>query len=119
MSLEAIAESVEERKYNIASNAISPRSPSGVRRALEHQIEISEKQQENEWTACCCPQKTDKRLLQFSAKLVISLVVLGVSLHELVTADPCDGLIPFWSSLVSFIIGLNTNNTNQKQKNKG
>ena len=74
-------------------------SPALEERRLEIQLE-------NEYSSCCSRSgTTDKRLIQYASRFSISVLSLVFAGVQLVRASECDGLIPFYSSLITFILG--------------
>ena len=81
------------------------RSPSLVKRVIDYKIEKEQKQLENEWHSCLTGRKTDRRLLSYISKLLISIGVLSFSCVQIIRAGPCDSNLPLYSSLITFVIG--------------
>ena len=98
---------------------LQPNRDSGSTRKkkLQHEIEIEDNQYNDQWNSCCSKTgTTDRRLIEFSCRMVLSTIALSVSLYSLVVAGPCDPLIPFWSSIIAFVLGLNVNNNPREKK---
>ena len=94
------------------NESLAPRSPSTEKRIIEHKINVEDRKYADEWASCCCPAgKTDRRLLEFVARAFISTTTLVFSFYQLIKANECDPLVPFYSSLVTFILGLHFNNS--------
>ena len=49
--------------------------------------------------------KTDARLIRYGSKFSLSILTLGFACVQLIRAGPCDSLVPFYSSLITFILG--------------
>ena len=86
------------------------------RRRIEHKISLEDIEVENNWNSCCSNQPTDSRLLKFITRFSISLLTLSMSFYGLVNAKECDNLVPFWSGLITFVVGLNINPEDRKFK---
>lgn len=91
-------------------------SPSFEKKKLEHQIEIEDKKYEDNYNSCCSEKGTDKRLLQWVAKFSISMLTLGFAMYGILTSDECDPLTSFYTSLISFILGMGSNNLLKEKK---
>ena len=92
-------------------------SHSGEKRVLEHKINVEDNDLENHWDSCCSKTgRTDRRLIEFSARFFLSVVMMSVSVYAILTADECDSIVPFWCSIISFVLGLNTPNTQNNKK---
>ena len=59
----------------------------------------------NEYTSCCSKRRTDKRLLQYASRFTISILMLGFASIQIIRSHDCDALVPFYTSLITFIIG--------------
>ena len=56
--------------------------------------------------SCCFKGKTDRRILEFIARYTISLSILCFSFTMIATnQDPCNGQIPFYTSLITLVCG--------------
>lgn len=82
---------------------------------LDHEIKLQDKQYEDHWRSCV-GITTDRRLLEFGARFLISITVLTFSLVQLTQED--NDLQTYWCSLITFIVGLNTNNSPENKKLK-
>ena len=60
---------------------------------------------ENQYTSCCSPRKTDKRLLLFSAQLGVSVVVLLFSSSMIAMKSENPIHVSIISSVLSFWLG--------------
>ena len=61
---------------------------------------------ENEYSTCCSRTgKTDARLIKYASKFAISLLMLAFASIQLVRSYECDALVPFYTSLITFILG--------------
>ena len=81
-------------------------SPTIKKRRAEFDLKLREEKYENEYTTCCSKTgKTDKRLIQYASKFSLSLIVIAFACVQLIRADPCDSLVPYYSSLITFILG--------------
>lgn len=85
-------------------------SPSPGKRALtltpETKRRIITAEYNNEYTCCCTDAKTDRRLLDFTSKYILSLFILGFACYNISVAKECDSLVPFYSSLITFVLGV-------------
>ena len=67
----------------------------------------------------CCGKTVDRRLIQLSASLILSIGVLSVSFYELTNSSDCDSLNSFYIGLISSIISVwITNSNSNSKKNK-
>lgn len=74
------------------------------RRRLE--LALEKKEYDDTYQTCCTKSgRTDRRLLEWAFTSTVSLVVISFSMYKLATAADCDALIPFWSSLITYILG--------------
>ena len=95
---------------NIASGPPSPlllaqQLELGRKRDLQ-EIKLAEQKYSDEWSTCCSRSgRTDRRLIQFSVKFILSMAVLGFAGVQLATAGPCDSQTSFYSSLFTFVLG--------------
>lgn len=96
----------------------TPRSPSLERRRIEQELAIKHERYENEYSTCCTKSgKTDKRLILFTSKFGMSLLILGFAGYQIMGAGECDGLLPWYTSLITLIVSVwvkPTTNTSQK-----
>ena len=82
-------------------------SPSNEKRVLDLELKLKEERYDNEYSTCCSRSgKTDKRLIHYGSKFSLSLAVIGFACYQLVTADECDSLVPWYTSIVTMIIGV-------------
>jgi hypothetical protein len=71
----------------------------------QHAID-PETRYENEYSTCCSRTgKTDARLISYASRFTISLLMLGFASIQLVRSHECDSLIPFYSSLITCVLG--------------
>lgn len=73
-------------------------------RRLEHALQMEDIQAENQLATCCGSGRTDRRLLQYAGKLTVSIITLTFCFVQLIR-EPESGLLPFYSSLITFVIG--------------
>lgn len=84
---------------------LSPASPSLERRRIVQELEIKQDRYENEYNTCCTSSgKTDKRLIQYASKFTMSIVILTFAGYQIMTLTPGDGLLPWYTSLVTMIM---------------
>lgn len=81
-----------------------PRSPSIVKRILDHKIEIENEEQKNKMQTCC-NTTSDKRLLLFIASFSISSILLIFSCYKLSQEIPCSSET-LYVGILTMIIGL-------------
>ena len=81
---------------------IDRRSPSGEKRRME----LEDKKFDTKYNSCCSDSPTDKRLLDYGAKLTISLMTLGFSFYQITRADDCDPLLSVYTSFITLILGV-------------
>jgi hypothetical protein len=88
------------------------------RKRAEQELELKHKRYENEYSTCCTKTgKTDKRLILFTSKFSMSLLILGFAGYQIMRAGECDGLLPWYTSLITLIVSVwvkPTTNTSQK-----
>jgi len=95
-----------EEEEEVKLNVHTPTSPTMKKRREEVNLKLQEERYENEYTTCCSKTgKTDKRLIQYASKFSLSLLVITFACVQLIRAEPCDGLVPFYSSLITFVMG--------------
>ena len=83
-------------------------SNSSIRKQrIQHEIDRQDKQFDTEYSSCCAKSgKTDKRLLDYGAKMTLSLLVLGFSFYQIiVNNDKCDPNAPIYTSFITMIVG--------------
>ena len=100
----------EEVKLNVHTT-----SPTIKKRRAEVDLKLREEKYENEYTTCCSKHKTDRRLIQYASKFTISLIVLAFSCVQIYRADPCDGNLPLYSSLLTMVLGAWIKQTNDNK----
>lgn len=80
-------------------------SPTIKKRRLNIALDIEKQRYENEYTTCCSRTgRTDARLIRYGSKFSLSVLVIGVSFYQILNADPCDPLIPWFCSLISGVL---------------
>ena len=95
-------------------------SPTIKRKRVDLELQLEEKRYENEYSSCCASSgKTDARLIRYISKTGISILVLTFAGIQLVRAGPCDSLVPFYTSLITMVVGsyikLEGNNKQEKK----
>jgi len=75
------------------------------KRRLELEIEMEKKEYNDTYRTCCSDRTTDARLLTWAAKFSMSMLALCFSATQIVRAEPCDTVLPFYTSLITFILG--------------
>jgi hypothetical protein len=72
---------------------------------------------ENEYSTCCSRTgKTDARLINYASKFTVSILMLGFASIQLVRSHDCDTLIPFYTSLITFVLGVWVKSDTGKKK---
>lgn len=97
--------------------SIMTSSPTLKRKKFEVDLELQQERYENTYDTCCSGS-TDRRLIQYASKLTISLIVLAFSCIQIYRADPCDGNLPLYSSLLTMVLGAWIKTPDQKQSDK-
>ena len=96
-------ENVEEKK----SLAPMTFSPDTRKKKIQQQLDLEKQHYENEYSTCCSKTgKTDARLIQYGSRFTMSVLTLAFAGVQLIRAGPCDALVPFYSSLITFILGV-------------
>ena len=73
---------------------------------------------ENEYATCCSKSgKTDARLIRYVSKFTFSMITLIFAGAQIIRAGECDPLVPFYSSLITYILGAWIHSNNNKQIN--
>ena len=94
----------EEQKHLDPSGVTT--SPSFKRRRANVALKIEEEKYENEYSTCCSRSgKTDARLIRYGSKFSLSVFTLGFACVQIARAGDCDPLVPFYSSLITFVLG--------------
>ena len=71
-----------------------------------HRIDpLEHKRYDDMYTTCCSKNKTDARLIRLISRFSLSIITISFAGIQLVRAGPCDSLTPFYSSLITFILG--------------
>jgi hypothetical protein len=77
----------------------------------------TESHYENEYSTCCSRTgKTDARLINYASKFTVSILMLGFASIQLVRSHDCDPLVPFYTSLITFILGIWVKSDSAKKK---
>lgn len=88
-----------------AIDKLSPASPSLERRRIVQELEMKAEKYDNEYNSCCTRTgKTDKRLIQYASKFTMSVIILTFAGYQIMTIKPNDGLLPWYTSLVTMIM---------------
>ena len=96
---------MEENKGEQTSLKSITSSPTFKRRKADVELKIEEERYENEYSTCCSKRKTDARLLRYGSKFSLSVFTLGFACVQIVRASECDALVPFYTSLITFVLG--------------
>ena len=92
-------EGVKETRRSVSS-------PDTRKRRIFHQWEQEEKEYNDTWRSCCSRSGyTDRRLIQYITRFSLSVLTLVFSCIQLIRAHDCDPLVPFYSSLITFVLG--------------
>jgi hypothetical protein len=75
-----------------------------LQRKLEHEIALEDLEAENKLSSCC-GGSTDKRLLEHASRLFISILVLTFTFAQMIRSEPNDAMLPFYTSLLTFVLG--------------
>lgn len=60
----------------------------------------------NEYSTCCSRTgKTDARLIRFASRFTMSILSMGFAAIQIYRAKECDGLLPFYCSMITFVLG--------------
>ena len=88
------------------TDQLARRSPIAERRREIHQNALEDKAYAVGWESCCSRTgKTDARLLSFSMRATLSILTLGFAAVQLVRAEPCDKLVSWYCSIITFVLG--------------
>jgi hypothetical protein len=61
---------------------------------------------DDQYNSCCSRTgTTDARLIRYASRFSISLVMLAFAAIQLVRSHECDSLVPFYTSLITFVLG--------------
>ena len=82
---------------------ILPRSPSVVKRALEHKIDIEQKQQENTWRSCC--YDLNKNAVQYFTTISIIVGIMVFCIYKLSTNESCENQTAYMG-LLTLLLGI-------------
>jgi len=80
-------------------------SPTFKRRRADVELKIEEEKYENTYATCCSKSGTDARLIRYGSKFSLSVFTLGFACVQIARAGDCDPLVPFYSSLITFVLG--------------
>lgn len=95
--------SIEEK----CGRGIVATSPGLKRRRLDLEIDLKEKRYNDTYASCCSRTgRTDARLIRYVSRITISCIVLGFACYQIAAnEDPCNNLIPFYTSLITLVVG--------------
>jgi len=95
-SLDSSDESIELKIDNMVV------TPTTFKRELEKKNEF---RRDTYFRSCLCG-KSDRRCLDYIAKLSISLIILSFSMTQIfLNTDPCNQQMPLYTSLLTLVIG--------------
>ena len=82
-------------------------SPSNDKRRLSLELKLKQDDYENTYQTCCSKTgKTDKRLIHYATKATLTLLVLTFCFYQIITAEECDSLLPYYTSLISMVLAV-------------
>jgi hypothetical protein len=88
----------------------------------EEKNDIDAKTVYDDHFSSCCSRSgtTDARLIRYASKFTISLLMLGFASIQLVRSHECDSLVPFYTSLITFVMGswIKVDGTGTKHNNE-
>lgn len=61
------------------------------------------------WQCCCYDRPTDAEAIKYVGRMLLTVCVLAFSMIQIIRADACDGQLPFYTSLITFIVGMELN----------
>ena len=106
ISQSAINECISNENDIIDDINILPRStPSMIKKAFDHKIEMENDDQKNKYSCCCTSRTTDRRLLTFATLFSISILVLSFSFYQLTMPIDCSEQATYMS-LITMVIGI-------------
>ena len=79
------------------------RSPSIVKRTLEHKIEMENKDHDDTWNSCCF--QLDRRAVEYFTQVGIIAFTSGFSIYQLVSLKSCEGQQAYMG-LLTLMIGI-------------
>jgi hypothetical protein len=61
---------------------------------------------DDQFSTCCSRTgTTDARLIRYASRFTISLLMLAFASIQLIRSHECDSLVPFYTSLITFVLG--------------
>jgi len=82
-------------------------TPTIKRRKIDLELQLEEKQYNDSYASCCSRTgRTDARLLRYASRFTISTIVLTFACVQIaINDDPCNNLMPFYTSLITLVVG--------------
>ena len=84
------------------------KTPTAARSHTMKKLELDlEKEKYNDSYSTCCSRTgtTDARLIRYVSRFSLSSIVLIFACYQLITARDCDSLVPFYTSLITLLVG--------------
>lgn len=81
-------------------------SPSDEKRRLDLELKLKEERYDNTYNTCCFKGGTDRRLIQYGTKFSLTILVMVFCFYQIMTADDCSPLLPWFCSLASGVISV-------------
>jgi len=106
---------MQEEKQGIVQSL----SPNVKKQKVALELDLEKQRFDNEYATCCSRSgKTDARLIRYASRFSISLILLTFSCVQLVRAGDCDPLVPFYTSLITLVMGAWVNGPDNSKKNE-
>ena len=94
-------------------------SPTIKRKRVALELDLEKQRFDNEYSSCCSKSgKTDARMIRYASRFSISIILLTFSCVQLMRAGDCDPLVPFYTSLVTLVMGAWVNDNSKKSEKK-
>ena len=88
----------------ISGSLMIPKSPSLIKRELEHKIDIENKQIEKSWKSCC-GLVMDSAPIQYFTTIGIISGIMSFCIYKLSTNESCEAQ-QLYTGLLTMLIGL-------------
>ena len=82
---------------------ILPKSPSVLRRQLEHKIDMEEKEQENTWKSCC--YDLNKNAVMYFTTIIIITGIMAFCIYKLSINLTCESQTVYMG-LLTLLLGI-------------
>jgi hypothetical protein len=107
-----------EEDKSLKSNKLTL-SPTIKKRRANIALDIEKERFDNEYSSCCSRSgKTDARLIRYASRFSISLILLTFACVQITRAGDCDPLVPFYTSLITLVMGAWVKTDNIKTEKK-